>query len=1216
MENRLKLVMAAMCLLFAAACTKNKSTSLVDRPNDPWVFRSVLDEQPRIITFALHDDLWAAYHTDSCSLYQVWKGYVHLQGAVYDNSHGPQPISIGDAWLKNPYGKPWSVTKDGREVLKEVRYAGHGIKKGHAYMMYLLMCDDGGIVRLREEPEFIKKDDGQMGFERIFKIENDSKNYVVSVLQQVTSIALKQNVSTNGKWEIDKEQQNEVEGKQNLQLDGRLTINPEGETFFRILFVNKPAIHNPNTLGGDEVAMPLGERLIAKNDCRTCHHPTVQTIGPGFKQIAERYPLNDEAVASLTNKIIKGGGGIWGTQVMSAHPELPVKDAQIIVQYILSLDTTDATTANSGPVHVLEAVMKEGPDLLPGLFVEGYTGQEGYDKIPAFPVSKKADQAGIVADFQGLDAQDFGGFTEDFILIAKGFLYAEKDTIAGLRVWSDDGSKVTIDGKIVLDNDGLHGTEVKETQVGLSKGYHTIILEYMQGKGGRYLSFEWKPKDAIEWSGVPTSMLFHSPDDHSKIQGKTLAMATGNHIPGDMSPEVSVHPSFDLTQARPWDFLPKVGGMDFMSDGRLAVCTWDASGSVYLLSNVTSGDPDQIKVKKIASGLAEPLGLKVIDDTIYIMQKQELTRLVDNDGDEVTDEYQCVSNRWPVSANFHEFSFGLAEKDGDLYGTFATAILPGGASAPNQISSRGKVVKFDLPSGDVSYVASGLRVPNGIGIGIDNEIFVSDNQGDWLPSSKILHVSQGDWYGSRSVDYAGTAGLTAKLPVVWLPQDEIGNSPSTPLAINDGPYKGQMIHSEVTNGGIKRVFVEKINGAYQGVLFRFTQGLEAGINRMVWGPDGALYVGGIGNPGNWQQTDKLWYGLQRLKYNGKPTFEMLAVRAKTDGVEIEFTEPLREGDGWDVNDWAVQQWQYVPTADYGGPKVNLETLKIIAAYVSADRKKVSLKLAGMKPGHVIYIHMLDSYVSDQGLPLWSTEAWYTMNQIPSNNPIEIVPVQIWNPNTLTASEESNGWKLLFDGKTTTGWHNYNKSTIGASWVVKDGALMLDAKKNPNGDWQALDGGDIISADEYENFELDLEWKISPCGNSGIIYNVVESNDYKYVWETGPEMQVLDNTCHPDSRFPTHRAGDLYDMIECKIVTVKPSGQWNKVRIIKNNGHVEHWLNGIKVVEFQMYNDAWRDMISKSKFKDMKDFGKATKGKIALQDHGNMVWYRNIKIKSL
>ena len=233
---------------------------------------------------------------------------------------------------------------------------------------------------------------------------------------------------------------------------------------------------------------------------------------------------------------------------------------------------------------------------------------------------------------------------------------------------------------------------MKEANVSLSPGYHSILLEYLQGKGGRYLSFEWKPQGAADWTGVPPALLFHSSDINSKLQGKTLSMVTTKRIPGDMSPEISVHPSYDLSQARPWDFLPKVGGMDFMSDGRLAICTWDPSGSVYLLSNVSSGDPSQIKVKRIASGFAEPLGLKVISDTIYIMQKQELTRLVDNDGDGMIDEYQCVSNQWQTSANFHEFSFGFAEKDGDLYATLATDILPGGASAPNQPPSRGHAV--------------------------------------------------------------------------------------------------------------------------------------------------------------------------------------------------------------------------------------------------------------------------------------------------------------------------------------------------------------------------------------------------------------------------------------------------------------------------------------------------------------------------------------------
>ena len=217
-------------------------------------------------------------------------------------------------------------------------------------------------------------------------------------------------------------------------------------------------------------------------------------------------------------------------------------------------------------------------------------------------------------------------------------------------------------------------------------------------------------------------------------------------------------------------------------------------------------------------------------------------------------------------------------------------------------------------------------------------------------------------------------------------------------------------------------------------------------------------------------------------------------------------------------------------------------------------------------------------------------------------------------NKLTSKEKKEGWTLLFDGKSTTGWRNFKSDKIGKAWKVMDGALTLDAANKK--EWQVIDGGDIVTDKEFENYELKLDWKIEACGNSGIIFNVVEDPKYEYVWKTGPEMQVLDNSCHPDAKIIKHQAGNLYDLIESTTVSVRPAGEWNQARIISNKGHLELWLNNIKQVETEMFTPEWIAMIKGSKFKNELDFGMARKGHIALQDHGNQVWFRNIKIKTL
>lgn len=211
-------------------------------------------------------------------------------------------------------------------------------------------------------------------------------------------------------------------------------------------------------------------------------------------------------------------------------------------------------------------------------------------------------------------------------------------------------------------------------------------------------------------------------------------------------------------------------------------------------------------------------------------------------------------------------------------------------------------------------------------------------------------------------------------------------------------------------------------------------------------------------------------------------------------------------------------------------------------------------------------------------------------------------------NTLTSAEKKAGWKLLFDGKTTAGWHVYNKKTDGAAWKVVDGTLHFDPTVTDH-------GGDIVSDGEYENFHLKMEWKLEPNGNSGIMFLAQEDAKYKYAYYTGPEMQMIDNNGHPDAKNIKHRAGDLYDMITSKPENVK-NGEWNSIEIIANRASLELKQNGVTVVKTTMWDDNWRKLIENSKFKTLKDFGTFRKGRFDLQDHGNKVWFRNIKIKEL
>lgn len=212
---------------------------------------------------------------------------------------------------------------------------------------------------------------------------------------------------------------------------------------------------------------------------------------------------------------------------------------------------------------------------------------------------------------------------------------------------------------------------------------------------------------------------------------------------------------------------------------------------------------------------------------------------------------------------------------------------------------------------------------------------------------------------------------------------------------------------------------------------------------------------------------------------------------------------------------------------------------------------------------------------------------------------------------LSDADRAEGWQELFNGTDLSGWTGFQTDSIPAKWVIEDGTLHFNPEVPGS-------GGDLVSAQDYDNFEMSFEWKISECGNSGVIYLADVSDKYEAPWNTGPEYQILDNACHPDADEGAGKrvAASNYDMNAPTADVVRPAGQWNQGLIKVDSSHVEHWLNGQMVVSYDLGSEEWKQNLAASKWTEYPDYGKVRSGRVALQDHGDEVWYRNIRIREL
>ncbi|MFE1611559.1 family 16 glycoside hydrolase [Streptomyces albidoflavus] len=650
-----------------------------------------------------------------------------------------------------------------------------------------------------------------------------------------------------------------------------------------------------------------------------------------------------------------------------------------------------AGTFAAVPAAAAPGPRDELPPQEPGVTLRVFDLQTPLDELCEIKAGQtpNVDKLMPVIDWSATD--DFG-IADHFVSEVTANLTVPEDGTYDFRLTSDDGSRLLIGGDTVIDHDGLHGAEPEDGSKELTEGHHALRIHHFDRTNDQQLTLEWKPPGAEGFSVVPDTVLSTDADVVRVTAPGRKECEGALDSPGDGLPLDGVHPDYALTDLRPEGFEPQVSAMDWLPDGRLAVSTWggtdNTDGEVYLLDHV-QGDtgPEEVTAKKVAEGLKEPMGIKAVDGKLYVSQKHELTELTDTDGDDVTDEQRTVAT-WPYGGNFHEFAFGLLYQDGAFYLNLSVAIDYGGATTdPQPAENRGTTIKVDKETGKVSYLAGGLRTPNGIGFGPEGDLFVLDNQGGWLPSSKLVHIEQDRFFNHYTNPSGPFDDQPVTKPVLWLPQNEIANSPSTPLQLTEGRFAGQMLFGDVTYGGIQRAYLEKVDGEYQGAVFRLTQGLEAGVNRISMGPDGAIYAGGLGAGGNWGQEGKLTYGLQKLTPSGDKAFDMLAMRAKPGGFEVEYTEPLSEETAANLAEsYQIEQWAYAPTADYGGPKIDEETLSVSEATLSEDGRTVTLSVPGLKANRVVHLRSPRPFSSAEGTELWSTEAWYTLNSLPGDQP--------------------------------------------------------------------------------------------------------------------------------------------------------------------------------------------------------------------------------------
>lgn len=482
---------------------------------------------------------------------------------------------------------------------------------------------------------------------------------------------------------------------------------------------------------------------------------------------------------------------------------------------------------------------------------------------------------------------------------------------------------------------------------------------------------------------------------------------------------VAVAETSTSSRAKNWKPAPEglaleVSGLTVLDDRRVAVAI--RKGEIWILDGVYDEPPKSVTYRRFASALHEPLGLLKHGDAFYTAQRSELTKIRDTDNDGEADEYLTVAKGWGVTGGYHEYAYGpKLDRDGNLWLTLNIGMGLKGAQLDRTIKDpilgyrqgrwRGWGMKV-RPGGDLVPVCAGMRSPSGIGANADGDMFYTDQQGNWVATNSLHHMRDGAFFhhvealasmSEEGSPISGVKKVTGGLPypeamkqfpqlrppAVWFPYKKAGQS-ATDIMLDEsdgkfGPFADQLFIGEFTQAAMNRVFLEKVDGEYQGACFPFRSRFASAVLRMAQGTDGSVFVG-LTNRG-WSSLGTASYGLQRLVWTGEVPFEIKEMRAMPDGFELVFTKPVDRQSAMEISSYEVSSHTYLYQSTYGSDEIQKQSLTVNKATVSKDGLRVHLNIDGLRE---LFVHELSApkVRSRDDEPLLHSHAWYTLNRIP------------------------------------------------------------------------------------------------------------------------------------------------------------------------------------------------------------------------------------------